>query len=62
MVYTAARRPCQVVYVADGGDLEGDVLLCGIAWIDKPSPGEVTQLTEAAADAWEAWEERHDRP
>ncbi len=47
-----------VVYVADGGDPEGDALLCEIAWIDEPSPGEVTQMMEAAADAWEAWENR----
>ena len=49
-----------VVYVAEGGDPEGDALLCEIAWIDEPSPGEVTQLMEAAADAWLAWEARPD--
>ena len=48
-------------YVANGGDVEGDVLLCEIAWTDEPSPGEVTQLMEAAADAWEAWEEKYDQ-
>ena len=51
-----------VVYVADGGAPEGDVLLCEIAWINEPSPGEVTQLMEAVADAWPAWVEKYDRP
>ena len=32
----------------------GDYLLCEIDWIDRPSPGEVTQLLEAAADAVDA--------
>jgi len=38
------------------------VLLCEIAWIDEPSPGEVTQLMEAVADAGPAWVEKYDRP
>lgn len=48
------------VYVVDGADPEGDVLLCEIDWIDTPSPGEVAQVLEAAADAFEAWEEADD--
>lgn len=44
------------VYVVDGGDPEGDVVLCEIAWFDRPKEGEVVQLLEAAADAFEAWE------
>jgi len=49
-----------IVYVADGGDPEGDVLLCEIAWIDTPDPGEVTPLLEAASDAFEAWDDSDD--
>lgn len=45
-----------IVYVIDGSDPEGDVILCEIDWIDTPAPGEVVQLLEAAADAYEAWE------
>lgn len=44
------------VYVIDGSDPEGDVVLCEVDWIDTPSPGEVVQLLEAAADAYERWE------
>jgi len=43
------------VYVAVGDDPEGETLLCEIAWIDEPSPGEVTQLLEAASDAHDRW-------
>ena len=44
------------VYVIDGGDPEGDVVLCEIAWFEPPHDSEVVQLLEAAADAFENWE------
>ena len=39
-----------------GGD-EGTVL-CEIDWIDRPEPGEITQLMEAAADALDEMTDR----
>lgn len=45
------------VYVIDGSDPEGDFVLCEVDWIDKPKPGEIVQLYEAAADAIEAAED-----
>lgn len=56
------ERPADVlsgtVFIADGSDPEGDVVLCEIAWIDEPKSGEVIQLLEAAANAYEQWEDR----
>lgn len=46
-------EPADVVsgvrYVALGDD-EGDILLCELAWIDEPDPGEIVHWMEAASD------------
>jgi hypothetical protein len=39
------------VYVADASDFDRQTILCEIEWIDEVSPGQITQLLEAAADA-----------
>lgn len=41
------------VYVMDGSDQEDQLVLCEVAWIDEPRPGEVVQLFEAASDFYE---------
>lgn len=39
------------VYVADASDVDDQTILCEIEWIDEVSPGQITQLLEAAANA-----------
>jgi len=41
------------VYVVDHFVGEHETVLCEIDWIDRPPPGEITPLMEAAADAFE---------
>ena len=62
-------EPADVVsgaYVKDVVDPEngdgGGLILCEIAWIDTPRAGETIQLLEAAADVYEAWEDRQALP
>lgn len=39
------------VYVADASEEDRQTILCEIEWIDEVSPGQITHLMDAAADA-----------
>jgi hypothetical protein len=49
------------VYVADASDFDNQTILCEIEWIDEVSPGQITQLLEAAADAIDEMSDRAER-